>query len=152
MRGDDGGGPVEPGHAVGTPPRARGRPGADPRHRWPDRNTPACAGTTSPAAGGGAGSGEHPRVRGDDSPVPYVSRNVGWNTPACAGTTSDPLNLRGLCREHPRVRGDDVDPATAAYYDKGTPPRARGRRAINFREFRNLRNTPACAGTTATAR
>ena len=50
----------------GTPPRARGRRVRGRRAEPQERNTPACAGTTSPAQSSRPTSSEHPRVRGDD--------------------------------------------------------------------------------------
>ena len=115
--------------------------------------------------------GEHPRVRGDDlrqhpsarfalgtpprargrHPHRPDRRRGHRNTPACAGTTYDAANPLAGVEEHPRVRGDDLDTITGRHNRAGTPPRARGRRTHPWWPLLRGRNTPACAGTTATA-
>ena len=152
VRGDD-----VPGHRAhvaegGTPPRARGRPHQPEQSFTEQRNTPACAGTTQRRPARPPGTGEHPRVRGDDG----HAADWGWcrhgtpprargrlrcstsrwyrsrNTPACAGTTGDSAQPSALLTEHPR--------------------RARGRRHTPDEELGGRGNTPACAGTTRPGR
>ena len=155
-------------NGYGTPPRARGRLRQHPSARFALGNTPACAGTTSCQWSSPPPTGEHPRVRGDDSilslrlcasigtpprargrlrqavppPVP------GRNTPACAGTTEPRAAILVESREHPRVRGDDRHAARGRTRPGGTPPRARGRPAPHAAGRCRVGNTPACAGTT----
>ena len=50
----------------GTPPRARGRHVVTLTGLIPDGNTPACAGKTPKLGHSTEGTGEHPRVRGED--------------------------------------------------------------------------------------
>ena len=147
MRGDDPGATGSCSSECGTPPRARGRRVRRLPARVRQRNTPACAGTTTGPVRLVGLLGEHPRVRGDDhvwpvSAVPhpgtpprargrlacYSSRGTeAGNTPACAGTTRPSAGSSTGAPEHPRVRGDDarVEHLSAGF--DGTPPRARGR-------------------------
>ena len=67
MRGEDTRGPAREHIHGGSPPHARGRREELFRRMAKDRITPACAGKTSPAAGGGDGCGDHPRMRGEDT-------------------------------------------------------------------------------------
>ena len=116
---------------LGTPPRARGRRSVRPPPTRQPGNTPACAGKTKPASRNRSSCWEHPRVRGEDSCPPIVSRfamgtpprargrhhRLPWNnwhhgnTPACAGKTVDDVADAMSGEEHPRVRGEDRTPA-----------------------------------------
>ena len=169
VRGDDIGGRRHVFGEDGTPPRARGRHGVDHVHAPGAGNTPACAGTTRRRASASVATPEHPRVRGDDRcsitssigaqgtpprargrpPAPKSETPSLGNTPACAGTTNDQDLNRDWIAEHPRVRGDDVRVGAVVVDDRGTPPRARGRRGRRDRRDQQVRNTPACAGTTS---
>src|SRR5690606_10086328 len=114
-----------PGGVSGTPPRARGRRvrGLGPGDSA--GNTPACAGTTSPARRRPAARWEHPRVRGDDVLGVQVAY-AGYGTPPRA-------------RGRLLLRGFGVG-------QHGTPPRARGRRWFKWAGASIDGNTPACAG------
>ncbi len=168
VRGDDHGGHRPVGGADGTAPRARGRPASAARSIEPDRNSPACAGTTPLPWSPPPGRREQPRVRGDDRQVlrgepaavgtaPRArgrpartcgSTPDGGNSPACAGTT--PFADRAGCRsaEQPRVRGDDGVCRELESRVQGTAPRARGRLQGGSGAVARRRNSPACAGTT----
>ena len=188
VRGDDPRRTRETGQPDGTPPRARGRLRRDRVAVRSQRNTPACAGTTwalnptdtafgnTPACAGTTkasrhlprGPLEHPRVRGDDIPIPLRGNassgtpprargrrqrrprhdGAGRNTPACAGTTSGAITAWAWRAEHPRVRGDDEAAGHMVPAGVGTPPRARGRPGRGRDRRPGRRNTPACAGTT----
>ena len=50
--------------------------------------------------------------------------------------------------EHPRVRGENSLNGRALAHQKGTSPRARGKRIRQLACLCNLRNIPACAGKT----
>ena len=152
----------------GTPPRARGSHHTSKRHRAVAGNTPACAGITLRRIRRRRRPTEHPRVRGDHTPLPH-NRNaaVGTpprargsqdrqrqrhlearNTPACAGITVGSLEACRSSQEHPRVRGDHGQDASVASAEGGTPPRARGSRPPRRALAVSARNTPACAGIT----
>ncbi len=157
--------------SLGTPPPARGPPGWSGRRRRPERNTPACAGTTAGPACLPAAGPEHPRLRGDHDlevfaafqcgGTPPPARGppgeerddpgVGRNTPACAGTTFARCKRSGCPPEHPRLRGDHSAPGARRSRKAGTPPPARGPRHGRLDRGADVRNTPACAGTTPTA-
>src|SRR5437588_309903 len=71
------------------------------------------------------------------------------NTPACAGTTPRSTASAITPGEHPRLRGDDYLRPAVWSSAPGTPPLARGRPAAALDREMPDRNTPACAGTTA---
>ncbi len=153
---------------AGSPPRARGA--RVRRHRL-DRTpgiTPACAGSTTSHCRTLVGQADHPRVRGEhtcDLPedrwppgspprargarwVRRRHRGVGGITPACAGSTFEPATHGLGIGDHPRVRGEHFDVIAASRPRVGSPPRARGAQVRLRVRRRNLRITPACAGST----
>ena len=92
--------------------------------------------------------GSPPRARGRLTIETVNLRRLGL-TPACAGTSTRyrlQLNDRWA---HPRVRGDVCLLTRAGPLLAGSPPRARGRRAVTgaAQVIRGL--TPACAGTSS---
>ncbi len=154
--------------AAGTPPPARGPPDDHDGPHGHERNTPACAGTTSYRPADHTARTEHPRLRGDHgaqtrgvahgdgTPPPArgpqaVVRRSGRpirNTPACAGTTRRCCSPRAGWPEHPRLRGDHEHQPLDALRQNGTPPPARGPPDRRHVSGCARRNTPACAGTT----
>ncbi len=171
VRGDDHRIVVQIARHNGTAPRARGRPSHCRPDRSPQRNSPACAGTTPSSSARPRGSPEQPRVRGDDGRAGYRKLMEARNSPACAGTTAvrdcwlwraaEQPRVRGddegkayqgqLDTEQPRVRGDDDSPYCRKHDIGGTAPRARGRRRCPPASRASGRNSPACAGTTCRA-
>ena len=93
------------------------------------------------------GSGSPPRARGR---LPLLGHAVDRArfTPACAGTTPRCVCGSGWPAVHPRVRGDDAGRMLCSQLSRGSPPRARGRRADARPLPDGRRFTPACAGTT----
>src|SRR5690349_7975728 len=107
MRGEHKGAPSTSYTAPGSPPHARGAPGA----RWVKlttvRITPACAGSTTTPTATRSETEDHPRMRGEHTfagipPDPqfgspphargalsalFAGVTVGRITPACAGST-----------------------------------------------------------------
>ncbi len=170
--GDDGIDTSGANGAVGTPPRWRGRLAGGVGRYQPVGNTPALAGTTRAAARRSPAGREHPRAGGDDftraarehiepgTPPRWRGRrhqregavSDDRNTPALAGTTDRPCERRARGAEHPRAGGDDTRPDRSSRPRRGTPPRWRGRRRHDLGTDADLRNTPALAGTTASAR
>ena len=70
------------------------------------------------------------------------------NIPACAGKTGvSPERLTPM-GEHPRVRGENIDKTPGQTPQKGTSPRARGKRSQWSQTPGGGRNIPACAGKT----
>ena len=133
----------------------------------PEGLTPACAGTSHPGELVLDAGGAHPRVRGDvevstgsgrpesGSPPRARGRLFGAGreprghglTPACAGTSQISTTLGVHAGAHPRVRGDVRRPTGDMKSNRGSPPRARGRRRPADRPVRLPGLTPACAGT-----
>ena len=132
---------------LGSPPRARGRPGREPRRRPDPRFTPAGAGTAPPRNPGRYTKPVHPRGRGDGetkrarqdaalgSPPRARGRPVfdhgtavaGRFTPAGAGTACRSRPAPARPAVHPRGRGDGQMRTTNETQPGGSPPRARGR-------------------------
>ena len=152
----------------GSPPHARGRLLAVTH---PDKQTgitPACAGKTSPRVPARRWRRDHPRMRGEDGKIsagksdisgspPHargrLNRWLGgmpkdWITPACAGKTF--VNWVSDCTvpDHPRMRGEDLCLMLFRMPRAGSPPHARGRRAVEHDRRVDGGITPACAGKT----
>ena len=132
----------------GSPPHARGRRGFVGQR---DEN-----------------SEDHPRMRGEDPPVPglrypptpspphargrpVLLRLCESNcriTPACAGKTKKSPKKDSKSPDHPRMRGEDRRCSFADFLTLGSPPHARGRPWKHEGRFERARITPACAGKT----
>ncbi len=172
MRGEDHADLLTIWSLLETPPRARGRLCLVVRRKTSDRNTPACAGKTSPPSPAVDSKRKHSRVRGEDiftmafftsfpeTPPRARGRHRSdaegsaepGNTPACAGKTSPPSPAVDSKRKHSRVRGEDI--FTMAFFTSfpETPPRARGRHRSDAEGSAEPGNTPACAGKTVAMR
>ncbi len=120
---------------AGSPPRARGRPAWRPGRRGRKRAHPRVRGDVDTWA--------HPRARGSlavrgDACAGTSSRARGrldGLTPACAGTSTKTSTSCQTARAHPRVRGDVSENPWRRHLQKGSPPRARGRRRpVSVRE------------------
>ena len=70
-------------------------------------------------------------------------------TPACAGSTHSLIVSTHNSQDHPRLRGEYAPLSTCVASNGGSPPLARGVRVEHMRDLRQLRITPACAGSTA---
>ena len=133
----------------GSPPHARGRPTGMSFTASVERITPACAGKTSSVAVTRTSVGDHPRMRGEDSPrnifttvragspphargrreaelVVALAQRI---TPACAGKTCLARLGRVRAGDHPRMRGEDSLYSALDIHGAGSPPHARGRHA-----------------------
>ena len=162
----------DPRHRPGSPPRARGRHALEFLGEVGVGLTPACAGTSTVRHGAMSRSWAHPRVRGDvgesshdkiikmGSPPRARGRRGGDErhglpvglTPACAGTSLADWLRQAKPGAHPRVRGDVLGCAGHHPACRGSPPRARGRPHHRSRAGRRAGLSPACAGTSCTAR
>ena len=91
--------------------------------------------------------GSPPHARGRRL-LPYVRHFWSRITPACAGKTRSSTPQRRATPDHPRMRGEDGGIAVFGSGIDGSPPHARGRRAVEPRLPRHDRITPACAGKT----
>lgn len=134
---------MRPSGTVESPPHARGRVDELRKVVTPTGITPACAGKRVSFSVSQNGSGNHPRMRGEErgaatmncclseSPPHARGREIcetgdGSNlgiTPACAGkrreTFSKPLSVRN----HPRMRGEESN-ENAASEDMAIPPKS----------------------------
>ena len=167
VRGDVKLGRIRHSTGSGSPPRARGRPICAGLAPFSPGLTPACAGTSPQWPAVSRSDGAHPRVRGDvlaaktatmrdeGSPPRARGRPHGWHplgqpaglTPACAGTSTGLRAAGSVTRAHPRVRGDVSHAAPTTVRNRGSPPRARGRRSDVAGSGPRHGLTPACAGT-----
>ena len=151
-----------------TPPLTRGRLRLVGRASRRARNTPAYAGKTVMEGVFPPDRTQHPRLRGEDIPVPGDVPTIGEtppltrgrpreissvvqnvrNTPAYAGKTSPWDRAPRVCPKHPRLRGEDSPFEKGTESIKETPPLTRGRRAAAPAAVAADRNTPAYAGKT----
>ena len=127
MRGEDVAKLVGVDLDVGSPPHARGRLSSTFVDDDGKGITPACAGKTWRCGRGFQAAADHPRMRGEDSPLynkgrvemgspPHARGRLPTSravriaeriTPACAGKTIPSFRLATLRRDHPRMRGED---------------------------------------------
>ena len=73
-------------------------------------------------------------------------------TPACAGSTATPSRRGWACRTHPRLRGEHARVVGVRSAGEDSPPLARGAHDGIGRAGIGGGLTPACAGSTPTAR
>ena len=91
--------------------------------------------------------GSPPRVRGKLHAVPCAIFRERI-TPACAGKTRQPTCAGSYVKDHPRVCGENEAARFKSFFEKGSPPRVRGKHSDHggCRFQRGI--TPACAGKT----
>ena len=151
MRGEDMAKKQRSRKRKGSPPHARGRPTMS---AWPGRViriTPACAGKTHVHPFPTARGRDHPRMRGEDSPlIPRASDKAGSPphargrlqammgirggcriTPACAGKTQAGRVHCRRCPDHPRMRGEDSEDHAKAPVGGGITPACAGKTAVS---------------------
>ena len=87
-------------------------------------------------------------MRGEDLHLMGENAILQWITPACAGKTSWWTPYSDRREDHPRMRGEDSGRQKEITRTPGSPPHARGRRAIDKGDYRAYGITPACAGKT----
>ena len=92
-------------------------------------------------------AGLPPRVRGKLKKQSIVKAFIGI-TPACAGKTYSGLQPVRLPEDHPRVCGENSAALTKSLFQRGSPPRVRGKHILKRLKKVLLRITPACAGKT----
>ena len=147
MRGEDSVFAWRASWLMGSPPHARGRPGAVSSFFLEFGITPACAGKTARWSTARQMRRDHPRMRGEDatsalsrarsagSPphargrrVREMSRSETVRiTPACAGKTRSLICPCCPLSDHPRMRGEDSNRPWPRTPQRGSPPHARGR-------------------------
>ena len=151
---------------VGSPPRGRGKVkgAAPPLPRvW---ITPAWAGKRQRPAICWTLQGDHPRVGGEkptssahcQGPSGSPPRGRGkvrrghsddcccGITPAWAGKRTLPDLREAANGDHPRVGGEKLTIKEKYLWQRGSPPRGRGKDLTDTRHLRGLRITPAWAG------
>ena len=129
---------------------------------------PACAGNTRQPAGTTPRSWDHPRMRGEHTPVgwkdaeplgssphargtqpiPYERYRHGGIIPACAGNTCRGSSPKGAERDHPRMRGEHIYAVPRLPDGLGSSPHARGTLCVMRRNLSRSGIIPACAGNT----
>ena len=87
-------------------------------------------------------------MRGEDQPLPLVSRKCEGSPPHARGRRSIPNRSERTGRDHPRMRGEDNKLREAISTNRGSPPHARGRRHGQGHGSSRVGITPACAGKT----
>ena len=131
----------------GSPPRVRGKQGADGSGAGAGRITPACAGKTFVVLIPASPYTDHPRVCGenrrhiydqprrDGSPPRVRGKRAAacpWSprariTPACAGKTAPACFTCISASDHPRVCGENGFFCVCVSNRNGSPPRVRGK-------------------------
>ena len=150
----------------GSPPRVRGKVLDDFKAHPDIRITPACAGKRQGRKKIRPKAEDHPRVCGEKwfslSLLPFrlgspprvrgkVPLFFVWVlgeriTPACAGKSIGFLGADAAGEDHPRVCGEKCRPARCRAFQRGSPPRVRGKGASIIPLFFVWGITPACAG------
>ena len=147
MRGENKIKPLVKPLSNGTSPRARGKHRTPGTNLCTTRNIPACAGKTWHLRMVIQRPQEHPRVRGENTPMSCYMKIVSGtsprargkpplggspgkilrNIPACAGKTTNTGQKIPPFSEHPRVRGENLGGKGVFQRFDGTSPRARGK-------------------------
>ena len=151
---------------MGSPPRMRGKASALDVLPLPCGITPAYAGKSSEDTRRSGTNGDHPRVcgeksfengvkgyfegspprmRGKASALDVLPLPCGI-TPAYAGKSEKQVPFLPPYQDHPRVCGEKVKKGFDGVYQKGSPPRMRGK-GSGTGGFQSLQGiTPAYAG------
>ena len=131
---------------LGSPPRVRGKARADSPVRNDAGITPACAGKRRAPPLPATGRRDHPRVCGEKYCRAKSDGKDSRITPACAGKSLIEYSGNTGRRDHPRVCGEkklaEFEDETGA----GSPPRMRGKVAIQRDLIASSGITPAYAG------
>ena len=151
---------------MGSPPRVRGKEGLNPLLMCSMGITPACAGKRRGALYKRQKGEDHPRVCGEKcirSAVPMghlgspprvrgkvdaatLTLKARGITPACAGKRKSYSKHKKHHRDHPRVCGEKIISRFVLRLCEGSPPRVRGKEALDIATDDERRITPACAG------
>ena len=131
----------------GSPPHARGQVRRNIRPECKRGITPACAGTRQQALPPPRRRWDHPRMRGDKSPVPCALGCPSGSPPHARGQVGcciEPRNDAGIT---PACAGTRRPLQTTKATSRGSPPHARGQVPGTGQGGAGMRITPACAGT-----
>ena len=160
--------PSRPAQFRGSPPRMRGKLENGGIQTEEGGITPAHAGKTALGFSTVSRLSDHPRACGENS---YLLQRRGRNTgspprmrgklfslltlslfsritPAHAGKTRQAPTARSVVRDHPRACGENYELANEDDFNKGSPPRVRGKLANLEKSYNTYRITPARAGKT----
>ena len=152
----------------GSSPHSRGTPDEKEPEDQQTGLIPAFAGNTTSPCGGRVISGAHPRIRGEHSSVPYMSRSLTGSSPHSRGTRSTPTPdgvtsglipaFAGNTRQedppqacggaHPRIRGEHSCCLPFSVYLRGSSPHSRGTHSVSLDDFPGEGLIPAFAGNT----
>ena len=153
---------------TGSLPRAWGRLEAEAVVVLRERFTPTCVGQTHFSHLRNKPTPVHPHGRGADRRCDASSTPINgsppraWGrrlrialapacprfTPTCVGQTSLTAGVSTAFSVHPHVRGADVGDLFRRIGNRGSPPRAWGRRARSTPHTQIQRFTPTCVGQT----
>ena len=154
--------------AAGSPPRMRGKHKEIEKMTNATRITPAHAGKTAFPRLPSCCSTDHPRACGENRPYADTLRQMAGSpprmrgklfrhrvyrpfegiTPAHAGKTCCSSSSQTPLQDHPRACGENVWTQLLLVWNRGSPPRMRGKLQSTSGTFRVLRITPAHAGKT----
>ena len=95
--------------------------------------------------GGSSDSGSPPRGRGKDFHTGFFQCRIGI-TPAWAGKRGSQWQSRAAGRDHPRMGGEKITRIAPKNCGSGSPPRGRGKDAVQRHTARRVGITPAWAG------
>ena len=168
MRGEDILAVGQAVYGLGSPPHARGRQTLVEHGFDFGRITPACAGKTCPLPSPAEDDGDHPRMRGEDTPQELAKILTAGSpphargrhtartrqdpergiTPACAGKTHVVTAEWWLDGDHPRMRGEDSRTCSKSSSRARITPACAGKTSRCRGRRDRQRITPACAGKT----
>ena len=83
---------------------------------------------------------------GEKCGASWASWPPPWITPACAGKSIKKSVKLQKGGDHPRVCGEKCWPLVCTIWFTGSPPRVRGKGALDNRNLQGPGITPACAG------
>ena len=135
-----------------TPPLTRGRLRLVGRASRRARNTPAYAGKTVMEGVFPPDRTKHPRLRGEDIPVPGDVPTIGETPPLTRGRPREISSVVQNVRNTPAYAGKTVVVDVGLAGLEETPPLTRGRLERERLCSPVLRNTPAYAGKTTASR
>ena len=155
----------------GSSPHTRGAPKIQSSRQVRTGIIPAYAGSTQPSNPRRAGTGDHPRIRGEhydwtslscfcagSSPHTRGALSLahrvdcgGGIIPAYAGSTLSATCGEGLFWDHPRIRGEHKRPWELLTLTEGSSPHTRGAQEARRQDARRGGIIPAYAGSTSRA-
>ena len=133
----------------GSPPRAWGQSGLDPRTSRIFRFTPTGVGTIGARPERRVSLAVHPHGRGDNNVVSQRCHNTCGSPPRAWGQFQERNEYAQHRPVHPHGRGDNCWSPRSSAKSSGSPPRAWGQCWCPFRKRCEPRFTPTGVGTIA---